>query len=253
MTDASGMDLRGRGVVVIGGSRGLGLGLAGSLAARGARLTVTARKADSLAAAREQLGGAVVAADATDAEAMRRLLAEARPSLVVLAAGMPPPMERIDRISWDDYSANWSVDARAGLTLVQAALTLPLAPGSLVVLVSSGAAIAGSPLSGGYAAAKRALWFQAQYAQALSDQLGLGIAFRILVPRQMVAGTGTGDAGIRGYAAAAGRSYEAQVAQWPEMPPGNFGDMVVLAIEATGLSEGRVFGIRGDTGMVVIE
>ena len=248
------MILRDAGALVIGGSRGLGLGLAEALVARGARVAVAARGEASLAEAQARLGGATaVAADATDVVAVRRLLAEGRPDLVVLAAGAPPPMERIDLMSWEDYSANWNADARAGLTLVQIALTLPLSPGSLVVLVSSGAAIAGSPLSGGYAAAKRALWFQAQYAQGLSDQMGLSLRFRILVPRQMVAGTGTGDAGIAGYAAAAGESFEARAATWPAMPPRRFGDMVADAIEATGLAEAPVFAIRGDTGLTEVE
>jgi hypothetical protein len=37
----------------------------------------------------------------------------------------------------------------------KAALLRPLPAGALVVLISSGAALAGSPISGGYAGAKR--------------------------------------------------------------------------------------------------
>ena len=54
-------------------------------------------------------------------------------------------------------------------------LALPLAPGSTVVLVSSGAAIGGSWLSGGYAGAKRMQWWLAGYAQKVSDAKKLGI------------------------------------------------------------------------------
>lgn len=62
----------------------------------------------------------------------------------------------------------------------------------------------------------------------MSDQLGLGLRFRIPVPRQMVAGTGTGDGGLTGYAAAAGVSFTEQAAKWPEMPPLHYGRLVVL-------------------------
>jgi hypothetical protein len=46
-------------------------------------------------------------------------------------------------------------------TPLQAALNQPLKPGSRVLVVSSGAAENGSPMSGGYGGAKRMLWFMA--------------------------------------------------------------------------------------------
>jgi hypothetical protein len=42
-------------------------------------------------------------------------------------------------------------DSQAAFHLVKGALTMPLSPGRMVVVVSSGAAIDGSPLSGRYA------------------------------------------------------------------------------------------------------
>ena len=60
-----------------------------------------------------------------------------------------------------------------------------LARGSRVLISSSGAAIGGSPLSGGYAGAKRMLWFMADYANAVAAELDLGIRFQALVPQQM--------------------------------------------------------------------
>ena len=123
----------------------------------------------------------------------------------------------------------------------------------LVVLISSGAAVPGSPLSGGYAGAKRAQWFIAKYAQGLSEQLSLGLRFRVIVPRQMFAGTGVGDTGIKAYAAAAGRTVAEQAATWPNMTPRAFGDMVANNIGMSGRAEAMVYGVRGDTGMTVIE
>jgi NAD(P)-dependent dehydrogenase (short-subunit alcohol dehydrogenase family) len=246
------MELAGKRAVIVGGSRGLGLGLVEALVGRGAQVTAVARGAEALASANARLPIKTVAADASDADTARRVVGDVQPDLLVISAGSPPPMGRIDQISWDDYSANWNADTKIGLHWVQAALTLPMAPGGLVVLVSSGAAVNGSPLSGGYAGAKRGLWFIADYAEALADQLRLGLRFRILVPRQIVAGTGTGDAGLTGYAAASGTSYAEQAAKWPAMSPFDYGMMVTQAIAASGLAEAKQFGIRGDTGVTAI-
>ncbi|CAN7535558.1 SDR family NAD(P)-dependent oxidoreductase [Rhizobium sp. LjRoot254] len=244
------MHLEGKRILVVGGSRGLGLGMAEAFAARAAKVTVVARNAGSLD---EKLSVRTISADATSADATKRIIAETRPDMVVMNAGAEPPMERIDRIGWEAFTANWNVDVKASLHWVQAALTLPMPPGGLVVLVSSGAAVQGSPLSGGYAGAKRAQWFIAKYAEGLSEQLGLGLRFRVIVPRQMFVGTGVGDTGIKAYAAAAGRSIAEQVATWPDMTPRAFGDIVAERISSSGLADAMVYGVRGDTGMTVIE
>ena len=55
MRNRHGIEFAGRGVVITGGSRGLGLVLARQLAAEGARLCLLARDADELARARAQL------------------------------------------------------------------------------------------------------------------------------------------------------------------------------------------------------
>ena len=246
------MELAGKRAVVVGGSRGLGLGLVEALVEQDAKVTVVARGAGDLASAKSRLLVTTIAADAADPETSRWVVAEAKPDLLVINAGSPPPMGRIDQISWEEYSANWNADTRIGLFWTQAALTRPMAPGSLVILVSSGAAIQGSPLSGGYAGAKRGLWFIADYAERLSDQLGLGLRFRILVPRQMVAGTGTGDAGLNGYAAAAGVSFADQAAKWPEMPPLHYGRLIAKAIVDSGLADAKHYAVRGDTGMTAL-
>jgi len=247
------MDLAGKRIVVVGGSRGLGRGLAEAFVARAAEVTVVARNADAVQGAGEQPAVTALSADATDVDAAWRIMEQTRPDLVIMNAGAEPPMERIDRIGWEAFTTNWNVDVKAALHWVQAALTLPMRPGGLVVLVSSGAAVQGSPLSGGYAGAKRAQWFIAKYAEALSAQLGLGLRFRVIVPRQMFAGTGVGDTGITAYAAAAGRTFAEQAATWPDMTPRAFGDMVADLIGRTDLAEAMVYGMRGDTGVTVIE
>src|SRR5207253_1854506 len=186
------MSLKDKNVIVTGGSRGLGLGLVEALVAHGARVTVVARNADALNSVRARLGVTTISADVTDETAAHRILAEVRPDILALNAGAKPRMGRLDQISWADFSATWETDVKAGLYWLQAALKVPLKPGSRVLVVSSGAAMGGSPMSGGYGGAKRMLWFMANYANGVSEQKNLAIRFQAIVPQQMVGGTGVG-------------------------------------------------------------
>jgi hypothetical protein len=92
---------------------------------------------------------------------------------------------------------------------VKQALAVPLRPGSTVVVVSSGAAIQGSPLSGGYAGAKRMQWFLAGYAQKLSDARQLGIRTLAVLPKQFIEGTTIGARAAAAYGALSGITAEA--------------------------------------------
>src|SRR6202011_215789 len=214
------MSLKDKNIVVTGGSRGLGLGLVEALVAHGARVTVVARAADALESVHVRLGVATIAADVTDEAAAHRILAEVRPDILALNAGAKPGAGRLDQLSWADFTAPWETDVRAGLYWLQAALNLPLEPGSRVLVGSSGAAVSGSPLSGGYAGAKRMLWIMAKYANGVSQQKELGIRFQAIVPLQMVANTGVGDEGANAYARAAGLEPEAVLARsFPPVPP----------------------------------
>src|SRR6266480_7793781 len=248
------MNLKDKIVVVTGGSRGLGLGLVEALVARGAHVTVVARDADALRSVRDRLGVATISADVTDETAAHRILAEVRPDILVLNAGTPPPMARLDQISWADFSATWETDVKAGLYWLQAALNLPLKPGSRVLVGSSGAAVNGSPMSGGYAGAKRMLWFMAKYANGVAEQKGLGIRFQAIVPQQIIGGTGVGDAGADAYAKAMGIEREPFLAKFgAPMPPRLFGDHVVSLLTDPQYATGVAFGLKGDTGITILE
>jgi NAD(P)-dependent dehydrogenase (short-subunit alcohol dehydrogenase family) len=65
--------------------------------------------------------------------------------------------------------------------------------------MSSGAAVAGSPLSGGYAGAKAAIRFLTGYAADESERAGLGIRFLSLLPR-LTAATELGSMAVAAYA-----------------------------------------------------
>jgi NAD(P)-dependent dehydrogenase (short-subunit alcohol dehydrogenase family) len=247
------MTLKDKNVVVTGGSRGLGLGFVEALVAHGAGVTVVARDADALGSVRARLGVATIAADVTDETAAHRILGDVRPDILVLNAGAKPRMGRLDQLSWADFSATWETDVRAGLYWLQAALNLPLKSGSRVLVVSSGAAENGSPLSGGYAGAKRMLWIMASYANGVSRQKNLGIRFQTIVPRQMVGGTGVGDAGANAYAGAMSIKRDEFLARFAPMPPREFGEKVVSVLEDPKYAEGFAFGLKGDTGITMIE
>jgi NAD(P)-dependent dehydrogenase (short-subunit alcohol dehydrogenase family) len=248
------MSLKDKNAVVTGGSRGLGLGLVEALVAHGARVTVVARAANALASVRTRLGVATISADVTDETAAHRILAEVRPDILALNAGAKPRMGRLDQLSWADFTATWETDVKAGLYWLQAALNLPLKPGSRVLVGSSGAGHNGSPLSGGYAGAKRMLWFVARYANGVSEQKGLGIRFQAIVPLQMVGGTGVGDTGANAYARAVNVKREEFLARFgAPMPPRDFGEKVVSVLEDPKYAEGFAFGLKGDTGITMLE
>src|SRR5262245_36298498 len=169
----TGVELQDERVVVTGGSRGLGLGIVEALLARGAQVTVVARDPERLADV-ERLGAAGRTGDVTDPALTSVVVADVKPSVLVLNAGATPFMARLDEQTWDAFTAVWDTDVKAGLYGIQAARKGPLADGARVLIVSSGAAIAGNPLSGGYAGAKRMLWLMAHYANGLASERRLG-------------------------------------------------------------------------------
>ena len=248
------MSLKDKTIVVTGGSRGLGLGLVEALVGQGAKVTVVARDPAALAAVEQRLGVATISADVTDKGHAQRILADVRPEILVLNAGATPRMGRLDRLSWADFTATWETDVKAGLYWLQTALNLPLKPGSRVLVGSSGAAENGSPLSGGYAGAKRMLWMMAKYANGVAKQKGLDIRFQVIVPLQIIGGTGVGDAASSTYARAMDIERDAFLARFgAPMPPRQFGDHLVAVLDDPQYTTGIAFGLKGDTGITVLE
>lgn len=248
------MELKNQTAVVTGGSRGLGLGIVEALVARGAEVTVVARTTSDLERVAQRLGVATIVADVTDRVAAGRILAETRPAVLVLNAGAPPAMATLDAHDWDSFSTSWDTDVKAGLYWIQAALETPLAPGSRVLMGSSGAAVGGSPMSGGYGGAKRMLWMMANYADKLAAERGLGIRFQTVVPRQMIPGTGTGDAASSAYSAKFGIPAEQYLERFgAPMPPRQYGEHIVALLTDPHYAEQRAFGLSGSEGIAVLE
>jgi NAD(P)-dependent dehydrogenase (short-subunit alcohol dehydrogenase family) len=199
--------------IVVGASRGLGRGIAAALAQAGGQVIAVARTAAA------QTGGAgtiePVFADASNPTVGGTLLDRYDPDNVILVAGATPLMRPLQHQTWETFSVNWHADVRIVFHWVREALLKPLRPGSRVVVISSGAALQGSPLSGGYAGAKATLRFIAAYAQDEANRAGLGITFTTLLPR-ITPLTDLGRPAVEAYAARMGRSIEEYVQQFGE-------------------------------------
>jgi NAD(P)-dependent dehydrogenase (short-subunit alcohol dehydrogenase family) len=245
--------LKNQRAIVTGGSHGLGLGIVEALAARGAKVMVVARDTQRLAEVESRLGVTGAAGDVTDRALAASLLREFRPSTLVLNAGAPPPMGPLHEQTWEGFSAPWNTDVKAGFHWMQEALRLPLDRGSRVLVTSSGAAVAGSPMSGGYAGAKRMLWLMASYANLVSGELDLGIRFQALVPQQMTAAGGVGRSGSEYYSRRKGVTPQQFLAGFGRaLSAQDYGDYVVRILTEPQYQEAPAFGIKGDHGIVAL-
>src|SRR3954471_1170764 len=122
--------MEGRTALVTGGSRGIGLGIAKSLVDRGARVVLTARKADALAEAVKTLGGAKVAVgvpgNAADpehrAEAVRTAVEEfGSLDMLVGNVGINPVYGPMVDLDLDAFRKILDTNVVASLGLVQEA------------------------------------------------------------------------------------------------------------------------------------
>ena len=196
--------------LVTGASRGFGRAIAITLVKAGAQVVGVSRDRVKLAELRAELGPEFipVAADAADPVSAGQLIDRWRPRLLVLNAGASPLARPIQRHTWQTFSRNWEVDVQQAFNWTREALLLPLDPGSVVIAMSSGAAVNGSPLSGGYAGAKAAIRFLTRYAADESERAALGIRFISLLPK-LTPATDLGSAAVAAYAARDGQDVAA--------------------------------------------
>src|SRR6266540_2835601 len=208
-------NLSGKTTIVVGASRGLGHGIATAFAAVGASVVAVSRTA---AAFPERANGSATiqleVADAGDATVAASLLDRYEQEIIILVAGALPYMRPLQHQTWETFSVNWQTDVRITFQWLREALLKPLRPGSRVVVFSSGAALNGSPLSGGYAGAKATQRFITAYAQDEAKRAGLDITFTTVLPR-FAPMTGVGRPAVQAYAAQAGQSVEDFLDQRP--------------------------------------
>jgi len=247
-------NLQGQQAVVTGGNRGLGLAMVESLVARGARVTVIGRDAERLKDVASRLGVDVIRGDVADEALARSVIGDLRPTLLLLNAGVSPGLGALHEQTWEGFSRSWNNDVKAGFHWLQHALRLPLPKGSRVLLSSSGAAVNGSPLSGGYAGAKRMVWLMAQYASGVSKELNLGITIQTIVPRQIIGDTEHGRLAAEAYAKKKGVSSSEFLAGFgAPMSPKQVGEHVVTLLTDPKYEQGIAYGLKGDTGIVSLD
>jgi len=238
--------------LVTGASRGFGRAVATELTASGARVIGVARHAEPLHELRNQLGNQLlpVVGDATDADLARKLIEEHNPRILVLNAGATPVMGSVREQTWESFSHNWEVDTQHVFHWTREALRLPLAPGSVVIALSSGAVLRGSPLSGGYAGAKAAIRFISAYAAEESRRDTLGIRFIALLP-QLTPATDLGTTAVAAYAADEGLDVDTYLQRFqPLLTPQQVGKAIVeLSIDAEATSEHELAYLITGTGL----
>jgi NAD(P)-dependent dehydrogenase (short-subunit alcohol dehydrogenase family) len=164
--------LEGKRALITGGTSGIGLETARQFRREGARVAITGSKAESLAAARAELGEALaIQADAGDAAAQAEVAAAVRQGLggldiLFVNAGIGDfrPLAGWDPAGFDH---SFAVNVKGPFFLIQALLPILGNPASIVLNTSINAHI-GMPLSSVYASSKAALL---SLAKTLSGEL----------------------------------------------------------------------------------
>jgi NAD(P)-dependent dehydrogenase (short-subunit alcohol dehydrogenase family) len=164
------MDLRGKGALITGASRGLGAALARELGARGARLVLVAREAGPLeetAAAIRAAGGEAhaIAADVGDKQAIHRIAGAAQALvgpirlLVHNASTLGPlPLAPLADTECEELERTLEVNLLGPFRLTRVlAGAMALGGGGLVVHVTSDASVGAYPGWGAYGVSKAAL------------------------------------------------------------------------------------------------
>lgn len=222
--------------MVVGASRGLGRGIATAFADAGAPVVAVGRTAAPLADLAADDGRIrPEVADAADARVAADLLDRYEPNTVILVAGARPLLRPLQHQTWEAFSVNWHTDVQIVFHWLRESLLKPLRPGSRVIVISSGAALQGSPLSGGYAGAKATQRFITAYAGDEARRAGLDITFTSVLPR-LTPMTDLGRPAVLAYAVRNGQSEQQYVQSLgdPLTPEAAGAALVALAREPAG-------------------
>ncbi len=175
------MKLDGAHVLLTGATGGLGQAIARGLAARGAQLTLTGRRADVLEPLARELGGRALSADLSVPDAPERLLAEAGQVDVLVANAALPASGRLSSFSAEEIDRALAVNLRAPMHLAHGLIDGMVERGSGHMLfmssLSGRAAATGSSV---YTATKFGL---RGFALALREDLApKGVGVSVILP-----------------------------------------------------------------------
>ena len=231
--------------MVVGASRGLGRGIATAFAEAGAPVIAVARTAAPPVDPAGGRRGQHEVADAADARVAASLLDRYGPEVIVLVAGASPLIRPLQHQTWEAFSVNWHTDVRIAFYWLREVLLKPLRPGSRVIVISSGAALQGSPLSGGYAGAKATQRFITAYAQEEANRAGLDMTFTAVLPR-ITPLTDLGRPAVAAYAARSGQTEQEYLQHFGEpLTPQVAGAALVELIQADAGRVGSAYLLTG--------
>ncbi len=240
------MQFENQNVVVIGGSRGVGRAIIAAVRAQGARALAVARRPEPLAQLEADFPGVLtLSMDAAHENAPAQVFETLHPNVLVICGGAIPAMGPLQAQTWEGFSRDWNADVRMSFLFCQAVLLLPLSRGATIILISSGAGLGGSAISGGYSGAKRMQMFMADYCQQESDRLGLGLRFAALAPRRIMPDTDLGKVAIAGYSEYLGISPSDFIKEMdsPRTAPDDVAKAVMALVTAPQKQNGNVFTV----------
>jgi 3-oxoacyl-[acyl-carrier protein] reductase len=180
------LGLSGRGCVVTGASRGIGLAIARVLADEGARVLLVARGEEELAARAAELGAAHLALDVTAPDAGERVLAAAEErfgalDVLVNNAGLAEVRD-LDELPDEAWQRDWELHVMAPMRLMRAACPRMAERGwgRVVNVASSSGKRPSSTLAMSYSVTKAA---QLALSRAFADRYaGAGVRVNALAP-----------------------------------------------------------------------
>ena len=226
-------DLTNKTTIVVGASRGLGRGIATAFARAGGTVIAVARTAPALAELTSEVSNVKAeVADARDATIAPTLLNRYQPHAVILVAGASPRLAPLHQQTWETFSETWESDVRIAFNWLREALLRPLRPGSRMVVISSGAALQGSSISGGYSGAKATQRFITAHAQEEADRAGLALTFTAVLPR-LTPLTDLGRPSVQAHAASNGQTEQEYVMRMGELLTPETAGAAVLEVVRT--------------------